>query len=238
MNPLRAIHFGLALVVLGGVAACSSDDSPAEPSDGELVVQARSLQSFGTVVAGQELASQLRGDPTRYDVTFYRFYMAADPDCSDPQLLGTFDSSPVTVDLLTDPTLFTVSGEPGTYECIVMRISDVFTFVSESSFGNCSAGSVYTVDTYRDGQSGWFDVDRNPIAGSGTDASPVDNRVDVFFTTNPAAVEARGYSEFQITPLTNGATIPGTSTFVYDVTGQVVDDGTACRSAGGTYGFR
>jgi hypothetical protein len=225
-------------VALTGLSACSSDDSPSEPTEGELIVQARSAQSFGSVVAAQQLDAQLRGDPTRYDVTFYRFYMARDADCSSPVLLGTFDASPLTFDLLTDPRLFTVRGAPGTYECIVMRISDVFTFVSESSFGNCTAGTTYTVDTYRDGQTGWRDVDGNPISGSGTDASPIDDQVDVFFTTNPAAVQARGYSPFQITPLTNGATIPGTTNFVYDVTGQVVDDGMACRSAGGTYGFR
>ena len=235
--PFRRPAVLLLAVGLAFTAGCSDDDSPAEPQEGELVVQARSLQSFG-VVAAQALDSQMRGDPTRYDVTFYRFYMAQDADCSSPVLLGTFDASPITHDLLTDPRLFRVRGTPGTYECIVMRISDVFTFVSESSFGNCVGGSTYTVDTYRDGQSGWFDVDGNPIAGSGTDASPVDNRVDVFFTTNPSAVLARGYSQFQIVPLTNGATIPGTSTFVYDVTGQVIDDGMACRSAGGTYGFR
>ena len=240
--PLAFVSI-LSLLTLG---ACGSDDGgPSEPTLGDLVVEARSAASFaasplatapvGLQGAGPEAAPV---DVTRYDVTFYRFYLAQDADCTSPVLLEDYGSSPLTVDLLTDPTLFEVTGTPGTYECIVMRISDVFTFVPETTDGPCVAGTTYTVDTYYDGETDFLDVDGSPVTGRGSDAAPVDDRVDILFSTDPAAVAARGYSTNQIVPLDAGAVIPGTATFVYDLTGIATDQGGECRSGGGSYTFR
>ena len=60
--------------------------------------------------------------------------------CSAPTLLGDRGASPLTVDLFTDPTLFTVTGAHGAYNCIVMRISDLFSFVPRD-FGAVIPGS-------------------------------------------------------------------------------------------------
>jgi hypothetical protein len=250
---MRACLLVPTLLALLVAAACDSDDDgPAEPTVGDLVVQARSATSFapapmagGTVapvtnlalagVAGPQAAP---GDVTRYEATFYRFYLAADADCSAPVLLEDYGSTPLRVDLLTDPTLFEVTGTPGSYECIVMRISDVFTFVPETTVGPCIAGTTYSVDTYYDGQTDFLDVDGGPTVGRGDDAAPVDDRVDIFFSTDPGAVAARGFSTNQIVPLDAGAVIPGTTNFVYDLAGVATDQGGECRSGGGSYTFR
>ncbi len=228
----------LALLAPLVFAAACGDDDPIEPATGELIVQARSVTDLEPVgPAATAAALQERGDPTSYVVGFYRFYLASNADCSSPVLLGS-NPGIRELDLLTDPVLFTVSGTPGDYDCIVMRISDVFSFVPETSFGPCTAGVTYQVDTYYDGESDFRDVDGNPIAGNGSDSAPVDDQIDVFFTTNPSAVIGRGYSPNQVVPLERGATLPGTSTFVYDVRGQVSNQNGECRSAGGTYTFR
>ena len=233
------LHLAALLPFVLLTVGCGGDDDPTEPQTGELVVRSQSVTDAAPVgpSSSSAAASRQSGDPTSYVVGFYRFYLAANADCSSPVLLGS-NSSIRSLDLLTNPVLFTVSGTPGSYECIVMSISDVFSFVPATSFGPCTAGTTYQVDTYYDGETDFVDVDGNPITGSGDDASPVDNQVDVFFSTNPAAVIARGYSPNQVVPLENGPTIPGAATFVYDVRGQVIDENGECRSAGGTYTFR
>lgn len=241
MRNRFAIATAFSLLVAG---ACSSADGPMQPSGGDLVVQARSAASFvpspmmagaGLDASGPEAAP---GDVTRYDVTFYRFYLARDADCSSPILLEDYGATPLEADLLTDPTLFTVTGDPGSYECIVMRISDVFTFVPEETVGPCIAGTTYSVDTYYEGQNDFLDVNGGATVGRGSDAAPVDDMVDIFFSTDPTAVAARGFSNNQIVPLVAGPEIPGTSTFVYDLAGSASDQGGECRSAGGVYTFR
>lgn len=239
-RPSRIALALAAVLALGACGSDSDDDGPMEPTLGDLVVQARSAASFPVPLSSASVdgPQAAPGDVTRYDVTFYRFYLAANADCSSPMLLEDYGTSPLTADLFTDPTLFEVRGEPGTYDCIAMRISDVFTFVPEVTVGPCVAGTAYTVDTYYDGETDFLDVDGRPIVGRGDDASPVDDMVDVFFSTNPAAVVARGYSPNQIVPLESGAVIPGTATFVYDLSGAATDQGGECRSGAGTYTFR
>ncbi|MBT8488213.1 MAG: hypothetical protein KJO65_05205, partial [Gemmatimonadetes bacterium] len=171
-----ALLTAIALTALG----CSSD-STTEPEEGQLVVRAQA--AVEPALAGPALAGGGSADPTSFIIGFYRFYLAENADCSSPVLLEDHGATPENHDLLTNPTLFTVSGTPGTYNCIVMRISDVLTFTSGETFGPCVAGTTYMTDTYRDGEDDWLDVSGSSIVGSGEDSAPVDNQVDVFFST-------------------------------------------------------
>ena len=234
-NSMSVHRFTLPLLASLVLVACSSDDDPNLPQTGELIVRTQAATPFSAQAAA---AAASMGDPSSFTLTFYRFYLAEDADCSSAELLADNGTGGVAHDLLTNPTLFTVTGDPGTYNCVVMRISDVLTFTSASSFGPCVSGTTYTTDVYRTGETNWRDVDGAPIIGSGTDAAPVDNRPDVFFSTSPSAVIARGASSNQVVPLGTGAVIPGTNTFVYDVSGAVADEGGSCRILPGAYEFR
>ncbi len=96
------------------------------------------------------------------------------------------------------------------------------------------AGTTYHTDIYRAGETDFLDVNGASIIGTGTDASPMDDKVDIFFSTDPAAVIGRGYSPSQVSVLGSHAIVPGTSTFYWDGSGGVVDDGGTCRMDPGT----
>jgi len=227
-NPLILSLTFLAL-------ACSDDDGPADPQMGDLVVQAQAATSAAAALPASAMAV---GDPDSFTLTFYAFYVAENADCSSPVLLSDLPAGGVSHDMLTNPTLFTVSGEPGTYECLVLRISDVMQFTSGSTFGPCTAGASYQTDVYREGETDWRDVAGSTIVGRGSDTSPVNDRPDVVFTTDRESVIARGYSPNQVQTLVSGAVLPGTSTLVYDVSGAVVDEGGSCRILPGAFEFR
>lgn len=224
----------LTPLVLAGLLAACGDDGPSEPGTGELVVQARAASSFSPPPAAAAQAV----DPSRFTMSFYRIYLASDADCSSPTLLADNGSTPTPYDLLTDPTLFTADGDPGTYRCLILRISDILEFVPATTEGPCMAGTTYRTDVYRNGETDWRDVDGTPIVGRGEDATPVDDSPDIFFTTDRAAVVARGFSPNQVQSLVSPAVVPGTATFVYDLDGTIADEGGSCRAIPGTYEFR
>lgn len=227
-----------ALLLLVAFAGCGDDDLT-DPADDRFVVQGEAVtfaEPAGSSPATLPIASVV--DPSSFEMEFYRIYLATNEDCSSPILVADNGATPVAYDLLSDPTIFDASGTPGTYDCLILRISDVLTFVPATSEGPCVAGTTYQTDVYRDGETDWRDADGNPIVGTGEDATPSDDSPDVLFSTNPSAVIARGYSPNQVQLLRNSAVVPGTSTFAYDLTGSVGDEGGTCRGLPGVYEFR
>ena len=217
------VSAGLALSL-----ACSSGEEMA-PSVGIFVVTASGTAA--PIVLGTAARA---GDPSLFKLGFYRLYMSSATDCSGPNLLHNYGTR-TDFDLLTSPTLFSLTGAPvGTYFCLIMRISDILEFVPVADDGPCVAGTTYHTDSYRAGETDWLDVNGSSIIGTGTDASPMDDKVDIFFSTNPAAVIGRGYSPSQVSVLGSHAIVPGTSTFYWDGSGGVVDDGGTCRMDPGT----
>jgi hypothetical protein len=160
--------------------------------------------------------------------------MSSATDCSAPALLHDYGTR-TDFDLVTGPTLFTVTGAPpGTYPCLIMRISDILEFVPSADYGPCAVGVTYMTDIYRAGETDWLDVNGGSITGTGSDASPMDDKVDIFFSTDQAAVIGRGYSPNQVGTLGAAAVIPGTSTFYYNGSGGVTDENGSCRMVPGT----
>jgi hypothetical protein len=230
----------LALATLiGGLAfslGCSSDtvtDPPDDPQTGTFVIRG-SASAAPLALLASTSSSVRMVDPSLFKVGFYRLYLSSNVDCSAPTLVHDYETR-ADFDLVTGPTLFSATGVPtGSYSCLIMTLSDVLEFVPDSDVGPCVAGTTYHTDTYRAGESDWKDVSGAAITGSGTDASPVDNMVDVFFSTDPAAVIGRGYSANQVLTLGAPAVVPGTSTFYFDGSGAVTEEDGSCRIVPGT----
>lgn len=224
----RLAVFAKVCAGLGLSLACSSAEEMA-PSGGTFVITAS-----GTAAPVVSVRAARATDPTVFKLGFYRLYLSSGVDCSAPALVHDYGIK-TEFDLLTSPTLFSLTGVPiGTYPCLIMTISDILTFVPEADDGPCVAGTTYTTDIYRAGETDWLDVNGSSIIGTGTDASPMDDKVDIFFSTNPAAVIARGYSPNQVGILGSPAIVPGASTFYWDGSGGVGDDGGTCRMEPGT----
>jgi hypothetical protein len=81
-------------------------------------------------------------NPTSVLINLYSASVSVSADCSKPRVV--FKSEvPIQVDFANNPTLGGGSLADGTYRCIILRISDVVSFVPETTSGACVAGTTY-----------------------------------------------------------------------------------------------
>ena len=129
---------------------------------------------------------------------------------------------------MTNPVLFEGTPTAGTYQCVMMKMSDVLNMKPGATFGGCVAGTNYSGDIYRAGESDWVDQNLAPVIGTGTDSLPSDDHVTIFMTRDTAAAMARGISNHQVVPLTSSLVVPGQTTFRMDASNAVATDGIRC----------
>ena len=235
-----AVRAAVAVVFVTSLAACSQDSTgPGTPSftvkgsssappsgvTNRLVhmsllssASPRFDQSGGTVV----------GDPSKVAIGMYAFYLSQNEDCSAPVAMTDNGDTPVVKDFAQNPVLFTGSPAAGTYKCVILRISDAMHFESASAGGGCAQHTDYPMDIYRAPDTDWKDINDEFIVGTGTDASPADDKVYLFASTNPDALLTRGISPNQTLSLTSALTVPGTATFYWNATNTIDTDGTVC----------
>jgi hypothetical protein len=169
------------------------------------------------------------GTPTKLVMSVYALWLSPNTDCSDAVEVENYGDTPEDFDLIDSPTLFSGTPTPGTYQCLIMKISDNITFRSDATgvADNPSCVSTTTdhvFDIYRDdsGDDGtWIDIDGNTIAATGAVGDPGDDIVYIFGSTTPADLVAAGVSVNQLLPLNSALTLPGSATFVFDFTDQV-----------------
>lgn len=117
------------------------------------------------------------GDPSAVRIGMYTLWISSNGDCSAPTLVQDYGDAGEVKDLVQNPVLFSADAAEGTYECVIIRMSDVIGFESASSFGTCEADVAYEQDIYRAGESDWKDADLNPIIGTGSDEVPINDHV-------------------------------------------------------------
>jgi hypothetical protein len=161
------------------------------------------------------------GDPSAVRMGMYTLWISTNGDCSSPTLVQDYGEAGEVKDLVQSPVLFSAAAADGTYECVIIRMSDVIGFESASSFGTCQANVAYEQDIYREGQSDWKDADLNPIIGTGTDEAPINDHVALVITTDATAAIARGFSSNQVIALASPLVVPGQSTFYWNGQGSV-----------------
>ena len=161
------------------------------------------------------------GDPSAVRMGMYALWISSNGDCSAPTLVQDYGDAGEVKDLVQNPVLFSAAAANGTYECVIIRMSDVVGFESATSFGTCEANVAYEQDIYREGQSDWKDADLNPIIGTGTDEAPINDHVALVITTDPTAAIGRGFSSNQVIALASPLVVPGQSTFYWNGQGSV-----------------
>jgi hypothetical protein len=161
------------------------------------------------------------GDPSAVRIGMYALWISVNGDCSAATLVQNYGEAGQVKDLVQNPVLFSAAAADGTYECVIIRMSDVIGFESASSFGTCEANVAYEQDIYREGQSDWKDADLNPIIGTGTDDAPINDHVALVITTDTTAAIARGFSSNQVIALASPLVVPGQSTFYWNGQGSV-----------------
>ncbi len=87
-------------------------------------------------------------DTSAAKMKIYEFYVAASADCSSPiQLFSSTEGKEV--DMLQSPDIGSGKLQQGTYECVIMVMSDKITFTPKSTTGVCQAGTEYELDVFR-----------------------------------------------------------------------------------------
>lgn len=247
--------FGCMLAV--GMSSCSSSSTTAtadEETTETLTIlgSSSSGDADSSIILGLSDNSQvafqqvLAGSPTSLAVDLYQIYLGESADCTDIELIEDNGETPEGFDMVNSPTLFSGEVAAGTYNCMVMVISDNMTFrpddVAEAAFpGVCDSETDAVFDIYRtdSDDTAWIDVDGNEITATGTPDEPSVDRVSVFASTDPAAaIAALGISENQAGELTSGLTVPAEITFYADFSDSVSETDGNCWLEGGELGFR
>jgi hypothetical protein len=189
-------------------------------------------------------------DASSLKLQVYSVMLSTSPQCTSP--ITVFSSAaPTEVDFLAAPTLGSGKPPDGTYQCVIIRMSDLIKFTPSTTSGLCNAGTQYTADVCRSDNGGTTqapDAAGAPSACSGTDAAPLADAVYLYLTTNASAgsgggstfMQPSGPSSANGLNLTAPLVIAGTakSKFIVNATGKVGDDGVSCGMNPPVFGFQ
>ncbi len=189
-------------------------------------------------------------DASSLKLQVYSVMLSTSALCTSPVTVFS-SATPTEVDFLNAPTLGSGNPPDGTYNCVVIKMSDLIKFTPKTSAGLCSATTQYTADVCRTDNSGTTqapDAVGAPTACTGTDAAPVSDPVYLYLTTNASAGTGGGSTFMQPASAssTNGLhltaplVIAGTATskFIVNATGKVGDDGVSCGMNPPVFGFQ
>ncbi len=232
----------IALVLMFGCDSAKSTD--VSPSEFVVRGSSRRVAPVGRIQkVDPDIALAFR--PVNADlfrVSFFEMRVSANVNCAAPFVTIFSGTTALVRDMTTDPVIARVTGiTAGTYPCVALRVSDQLTFSPATTETTCAAATTYLQDFYRVGNElvAFRDIDGVVIPATGTRAAPSEDRVWVFFSTNPATVIARGYSPSQTNPLAGALVAPGTTTFFWSAENSVQQDGAGgCEIIPSSVGFR
>ena len=186
-------------------------------------------------------------DASSLKLQVYAVMLSTSPQCTNP--VTVFSSPTATeVDFLASPTLGSGNPPDATYNCVIIKMSDLIKFTPSASSGLCTAGTQYVADVCRSDNGGTTqapDAAGAPNACNGTDAAPVADTVYLYLTTNASAGSGGTFMQPTGPTSTNGLNltaplvIAGTaqSKFIVNAAGKVGDDGVSCGMNPPVFGF-
>jgi hypothetical protein len=204
---------------------------------------------FALVAAGLFSANAMALDASSLKLQVYSVMLSTSPLCTSP--ITVFSSAtPTEVDFLATPTLGSGNPPDATYNCVIIKMSDLIKFTPSTSAGLCIANTQYTADVCRsdNGETTQApDAVGAPDVCTGTDAVPSSDKVYLYLTTNASAGQG-GKTFMQPTSLAspNGLNLTAPlviagaakSKFVVDARGQVGDNGVDCGMNPPVFGFQ
>ncbi len=222
-------HFALlSLPAAAFVAACTSTATPSA----EFTVRGSAGSPPGPSILARSAFSPARlvqtGDPGALRIGVCALYISPNADCSSPVMVQDNGATASVKDFVSNPVLFTGSPAIGSYQCVAIKMSDVFRVEPATTFSVCTAGTEYAGDIYRAGETDWKDIDLNPIIGTGSDSVPADDHVTIILTRDTTAAQARGFSTNQTLELSSDLIVPAQTTFYWNGQGTVTDEGGHC----------
>jgi hypothetical protein len=241
VTTVLALVFTLALY-LGCSSSSSDSTTPAPPAatTGTLTIAGSATLANALTAPMLALDSKptISGTPTSVKIKAYRVYLAQNADCSNPVLVGDKDTTADYQELTgaTRPILFSAASvTPGTYNCLILKVSDVFKFTPDAaaqanSAGVCVAGTEVNFDIHKTETPTelWYDLETGGTnIGEGTHAAASEQTVFMFLSTDRDAARAHNplIASTQGMPLLNPVTITAGQTtksaFVIDPTDRM-----------------
>ncbi len=132
----RFLVLGLMMALGAGCSASDSDEASSTASaQSTLSIKGSSSMTLGA-------------DTSAAKMKIYAFYVAKSADCSDPVELFA-DEDGKEVDMMKSPDIGSGLLDQGTYNCVIMEMSDTITFTPATTTGVCTAGTEYELDVFR-----------------------------------------------------------------------------------------
>ena len=204
---------------------------------------------FALLGAALLSSSAMALDAGSLKLQVYSVMLSTSPLCTSPVTVFS-SATPTEVDFLATPTLGSGSPPDGTYNCVVIKMSDLIKFTPSASAGLCTAGTQYVADVCRSDNGGMTqapDAAGAPTACFGTDVAPQSDAVYLYLTTNATAgtggntfMQPTSASSTNGLNLTSPLVIAGSSRskFVVNATGKVGSDATSCGMNPPVFGFQ
>lgn len=195
-------------------------------------------------------------NPSEVLITVYSIGISTNADCSDPKIVLGDGVTPVEYNFLNTPSLGSNSIAGGTYNCVVLKMSDVIKFKPATSTGSCTAGTQYTIDVCRAGSGNYTPLTVSGSTGSygtnaactGTSTVPVDDKVTLFLSTHSTNNGAGAGNTFvqPLTAGTDGYTLNGafvvssgqSGTFIVNFNNKIAGGNPTCDLDAPVFGFR
>ena len=188
-------------------------------------------------------------DASSLKLQVYSVMLSTSPLCTSP--VTVFSSALATeVDFLATPTLGSGNPPDATYNCVIIKMSDIIKFTPSTSSGSCTAATEYVADVCRVDNNGTTlapDSSAAPTACTGTDPAPQSDTVYLYLTTNATAgtggntfMQPTSTSSTDGLPLSAPLVIAGNarSKFVVNATGKVDGSSPTCGMNPPLFGFQ
>lgn len=213
-----ALVFMLAICSGCSGSSSGSADSPPQPTTGTLSVtgSATATNALGIIALASSPKATIDGAATSVKIKAYKVYLAQNADCSSPMLVGEKTAADYQeLVAATKPILFSsASVTPGTYHCMILKLSDIIKFTPDqtavaNSSGWCTAGTEVAFDVLKAETPpiSWYDLDSNSMTtGEGTFGASIEQTVFLAASTNAAAVTGPLTSQ-QVLTITNPVVI-------------------------------
>lgn len=106
------------------------------------------MKTFTLSIAGIALlllcnqAHAAFGNPSEAKITIYGVALSKNADCSNATMVD-YNPAGKEFDFKASPSLLSAPVAAGTYNCVILYMKSVLTFIPASTVGNCAAGTEY-----------------------------------------------------------------------------------------------
>lgn len=181
-------------------------------------------------------------------LSVYSVMLSTSPLCTSPVTIFN-SATPVEVDFLATPTLGSGNPPDGTYNCVIIKMSDLIKYKPSTTSGTCSGATEYIADVCRSDNGGSTlapDAAGAATVCTGTNSTASADAVYLYLTTNTSAgTGGQTFRQPAATNSTNGLNlaaplvISGTarSKFVVNANGKVDDTQSPCDMNPPLFGF-